>query len=163
MSFREEKVLKKSVISAAIITMGLTGCSNNPGDKETIGTVAGGAAGVLLGSQIGHGSGRIIGGVAGGAVGGFLGNRIGKSMDDQDEMMSRRNTDRALEQAPDYQAQSWRNPNNGHRGAMTVNRTYERNGRPCREYTQSVFIDGREQIVYGEACRERDGTWKVIS
>ncbi len=31
---------------------------------------------------------------------------------------------------------------------------------PCREYTATARIAGREQQIYGRACRQPDGAWK---
>lgn len=33
----------------------------------------------------------------------------------------------------------------------------------CREYTQSFTVGGKTQNGYGTACREPDGSWKIIS
>lgn len=32
----------------------------------------------------------------------------------------------------------------------------------CREYQQTVTIDGKPQKAYGRACRQADGTWKTV-
>ena len=58
----------------------LAGCANS-GPNETGGTLIGGAAGALVGSQFGGGAGQLVG-TAVGAVGGALaGNAVGKNMD----------------------------------------------------------------------------------
>ncbi len=31
---------------------------------------------------------------------------------------------------------------------------------PCREYYTTARIGGREQQIYGQACRQEDGSWK---
>lgn len=33
----------------------------------------------------------------------------------------------------------------------------------CREYQATSTIDGRPQPVYGTACRQADGTWRIVS
>ena len=33
----------------------------------------------------------------------------------------------------------------------------------CRDYTHTVYIDGRPQRGSGKACRQPDGTWQIIS
>ena len=35
-------------------------------------------------------------------------------------------------------------------------------GSQCREFQQTVMVDGRSEQIYGTACRQPDGTWKVI-
>lgn len=62
----------------------LVGCQNM-GTKQTIGTVAGGAAGALIGSQIGGGSGRVVATGVGAVVGALAGGAIGKQMDEKDQ------------------------------------------------------------------------------
>lgn len=36
------------------------------------------------------------------------------------------------------------------------------NGQQCREYQSSVTIGGRPQPVYGTACLQADGTWRIV-
>lgn len=50
------------------------------GEGSYLGTIAGGVAGVLLGSQIGHGAGTTVAQVAGAAGGAYAGNEIEKRM-----------------------------------------------------------------------------------
>jgi outer membrane lipoprotein SlyB len=50
------------------------------GDGSYIGMIAGGVAGVVLGSQVGHGQGTTIAQVLGGAGGAYAGNEIEKRM-----------------------------------------------------------------------------------
>jgi surface antigen len=69
----------------------------------------------------------------------------------------------ALERNPDGRASTRQNPNSGHSGSTTPIRTYEASGGPCREYATSVVIDGKTQTAHGTACREPDGTWRIVS
>jgi hypothetical protein len=34
-------------------------------------------------------------------------------------------------------------------------------GRYCREYTATAVVAGREQQIYGTACRQPDGAWEL--
>lgn len=36
------------------------------------------------------------------------------------------------------------------------------NGRDCREFEQAIYVDGRRQTATGTACREADGTWRIV-
>jgi hypothetical protein len=38
-----------------------------------------------------------------------------------------------------------------------------RQEQPCREYQSSAVIDGRKQPTYGTACRQPDGSWRIIN
>jgi surface antigen len=42
-------------------------------------------------------------------------------------------------------------------------RTYFGNsGQPCRDFTTRASIDGRNQTIYGTACRQPDGSWQTM-
>ena len=34
--------------------------------------------------------------------------------------------------------------------------------RECREFQQTIVVNGQEQPGYGKACRQPDGTWKIV-
>lgn len=34
-------------------------------------------------------------------------------------------------------------------------------GADCREFEETIIIDGRPERAHGRACRESDGTWKI--
>lgn len=70
----------------------------------------------------------------------------------------------ALENNPTDQASDWVNPDTGHGGAVTPVRTYsDAQGRPCREFITTIIIGGREEQGYGTACRQPDGSWKIVA
>jgi surface antigen len=35
-------------------------------------------------------------------------------------------------------------------------------GQPCREFTMRGFVDGESEEVFGTACRQPDGTWRIV-
>ena len=37
------------------------------------------------------------------------------------------------------------------------------NAGDCQDFGSAVTIDGRQQQVFGRACRQADGSWKVVS
>ncbi|MDJ0806049.1 MAG: RT0821/Lpp0805 family surface protein [Gammaproteobacteria bacterium] len=135
----------------------LTGCATHQGEHEQSGMIIGGVLGGLLGSQVGRGDGRtaaiIIGTMAGTAIGGT----IGQSMDEVDRMR----TSHTLETVRTGVPSRWKNPDTGHSYTVTPTRTYEQTGTPCREYTIDAMIGGRNEKVYGTACRQPDGSWKT--
>jgi surface antigen len=143
----------------------LGGCaeSGGPGTKETVGGVGGAVAGGLLGSQIGSGRGQLVATAAGAVLGGLAGTSIGRSLDRADRLEAQRTTQHALEHNETGQASSWENPDSGHRGSVQPTETYRRDdGTYCREYQQTVIIGGQQEQAYGTACRQPDGTWKVV-
>ncbi len=130
-------------------------------NNQTAGTLGGGAVGAVIGSGIGGGSGKIVATAVGGVLGALLGGYVGKSLDDKDRELISYTTQNTLETAPSGSPVSWRNPDNGHYGNVTPVRTYEYNGQDCREFTQTVFIEGRPEKGRGTACRGADGVWDI--
>ncbi len=157
---------------AAALVLGVAACAptenRNPGsfgeaNKTTGGTLIGGAAGGLLGSQIGHGSGRTAAIIGGTLLGGFIGHQVGTSLDEADVAYARSAQQRAYA-APMGQQITWNNPDSGHSGTITPRRDgTDATGNYCREYESTVTIGGKTEKAYGTACRQPDGSWKVIS
>ena len=56
---------------------------------------------------------------------------------------------------------AWTNPDTGHTGTVTPTRTYQSGNGYCREFQNTVTIDGKKENAYGTACRQPDGSWKV--
>lgn len=70
----------------------------------------------------------------------------------------------ALEHAPDYHTATWQaatGPARPEQVTPYATRQAE-DGRYCREFTGNATIRGQQQSVYGRACRQPDGTWKII-
>ncbi len=132
------------------------------GGGELFGTLVGAALGGLVGSQIGGGTGNKIAIGAGVVAGGYLGNKVGKSLDCQDQQYHYDATQNALETQKVGQTSTWVNPDSGHKGDITPTRTYTSEGQACRDFTQTIYVDGENEEVRGTACRQEDGTWQVI-
>jgi surface antigen len=155
----------------ALAMLALAACSQGPngetetplgGTKQTLGTLGGAGAGAFIGSNIGHGSGNLAATVIGGLLGAFIGSEIGKSLDTADQLQAKQATQRSLEVTPTGQTVTWQNPDSGHSGTVTPVKTYQTAaGQYCREFQQTVTIDGKTQQAYGTACRQPDGTWKI--
>lgn len=145
------------LLTLLISTALLTGCET-PSKRET-GSIIGGIAGGLIGNQVGKGSGRTAAVIVGTLAGAYIGGSIGQQMDENDRYRSQQ----ALETNPVNQTTTWRNPDSGNSYQVTPTRTYETASGPCREYTTEAVIDGRQEIVYGTACRQPDGTWQAAN
>jgi surface antigen len=151
-------------ISAVVVAVSLLGaCSSDMGQKQMGGGLIGGAAGGLAGAQFGHGSGKIAAAVAGTLIGAFIGSEAGKSLDRADQAYAQRAEQQAYT-APVGQTIRWNNPENGNQGSFTPTRegTDTSSGAYCREYQSTVVIGGQSQQAYGTACRQPDGSWKVV-
>lgn len=134
----------------------LAGCAGQ-GQKEQAGTVIGGLLGGVLGSEVGGGHGRTAAIIAGTMIGAAVGGSVGRSMDDLD----RHNLATSLETVRTGVPTRWRNPDTGNSYSVVPTRTWENQGSPCREFTVDALVGGREEQVYGTACRQADGSWKV--
>lgn len=150
-------MMKKLTVVSLSLSFLLVGCA--PLNNEGVGTLSGGVVGGLLGSQFGGGSGRVMAAAGGALVGAYLGGQIGKTMDRQDRLEMQR----ALETAPTGRAVVWSNPDNGIRYTVQPTRTYYRAQQPCREYTTKALIGGKMEQIYGKACRQADGSWRVVN
>ncbi len=154
----------KFILVFAIAGM-LSACAENQNNqKQTLGTIIGAGLGALAGSQIGSGKGQLAA-VAIGALGGaFAGGQLGKSLDDVDRMKANQTQQATLENNKDGVSSTWNNPNTGHTGRVTPTNTQKvASGEYCREYEHEITVDGRKEIVKGTACRQPDGSWRVIN
>ncbi len=154
--------LLKGVALVTLVVIALTGCATmeaNP--KTTIGAVGGGTLGGLIAAAAG-GSPAVI---AASVVGGILvGGLVGNLLDERDKRMAAAAEQKALETAPSGTRVAWQNPDTGHSGTVTPIRTYQTSsGQYCREYQTDVTVGGKSEKAYGTACRQPDGSWKIVS
>ena len=155
------KTIYKLVILtiAAFIVQACSGQMN----KQSGGTLIGGVAGGLLGSQFGGGEGKLIATGVGALAGALIGGQVGKSMDEYDRALLEKSSRQALEFSPSGNSVEWKNPDSGNHGSITPTRTFKTDhGQYCREYVQEVVIGGEKQKAYGKACRQPDGNWKIV-
>ncbi len=153
----------KRIVALPLLAAFVMGGCATMGPKEQAGTVVGGATGAVIGSQFGGGTGRLVGVAVGTLAGALIGQEIGRSLDANDRRMMQESAQYALERNRTDQPSEWRNPDSGHYGTITPKRTYrEAEGQYCREYQQTVIIGGREEQAYGRACRQPDGSWKIV-
>jgi len=147
----------------AVLAVALAACSNTGnGEKEMGGTLVGAGLGGLAGSQIGGGTGRLVATGAGVLLGGLLGNQVGKSLDNADRAEMQRAQQTAYA-APVGQQITWNNAQSGHSGTITPTRDgHDAGGNYCREFQQTINVGGQPQQGYGTACRQPDGTWKIV-
>ncbi len=146
------------------LVLALAACAEGQGKKQTGGTLIGAGLGALAGSPIGGGSGQLAAVAIGALAGAYLGSEVGKSLDRADRLAMQQTSQKALEKNRAGQASSWSNPDSGHSGTVTPTRPYQTaSGRPCREYQHTVTIDGKTEQAYGRACRQPDGSWKIVN
>ena len=151
----------KTVIVIGFCSVALASCQNGP--KQGFGQVAGGVTGALVGSQFGSGSGKLAATALGAVVGTMVGGEIGRRLDEADQRALYDAQHKALEFGNPGAPVAWSNPKSGHRGEVVPGPGYKVNAFNCRDYTNTIFIDGQPQVARGTACRQPDGTWKPIA
>ena len=146
-------------ILTGILLIPLIGCQGQS-QRQQSGAVVGGVLGGVLGSNVGRGEGRTAAIIGGTLLGAMVGSEIGRYMDETDELKSQR----ALEMNRDRQVSQWHNPNTGADISTTPVNTYQRNdGTYCREYQTEIIVEGQRQKGFGTACRQPDGSWKIVN
>lgn len=153
-----------TVSVAALLAVSVAACESTGGQKQTGGALLGGVAGAIAGAQFGSGTGRIAAAAAGTLLGALVGSEIGRSLDKADLAYANQANQRA-QVAPLNQPIHWSNPETGHYGTVTPVRegTQAGTGNYCREFQQTVTIGGKTESAYGTACRQPDGTWRVVN
>jgi len=154
----------KILVLALVSSLALGACAQNGqdnpwgmGTKQTVGTGVGAVAGGVVGSQIGGGSGKLWATGAGALLGAFAGSSIGKSLDQADMAVEQ------AESGPLNKTVNWNNAESGHSGSVTPIREGHVQGtnQLCRQYNQTITINGQAQSAVGTACQNEDGTWTL--
>ena len=149
-------------VSAFVIVGTMAACSNDTGPKQTGGTILGGIGGAVAGAQFGKGTGNLAMTALGTLLGAYVGSEVGKSLDRADQQYAMQAESKA-HTAPVGQTISWNNPDSGNSGTYTPTRDgRDQSGNYCREYQTTVNIGGQSEQAYGTACRQPDGSWKVV-
>ena len=151
----------KKLVIASLAAILVSGCATTGEQNGTWGGAAvGGALGAIIGDAVDCKGCALIGGVAGALLGGSVGRNIGRRMDAVDA----RRTAHAIDRVPDGRTSTWQNPNTNYQYTVTPTKTYinQGTGDYCREVTIGQARVGEErQKVYGTACRQPDGSWKM--
>lgn len=151
--------MKVKLLACAVAALMMTACAT----RQESGALIGAGAGAIIGNQFGSGVGRVAATAAGAVVGGLIGSEIGRSLDEEDRRMAMEAEYYALEEEEIGRPRKWRNPRNGRYGHVKARKAYTYNGRRCREFEHTIYIDGRPETMTGKACRQPDGTWKQVA
>ena len=159
--------MKKIILTMALMaSVGLSGCqtlNNLELNKENLGAASGAVLGGVLGSKVGDGSGQLWATGVGVLVGGLIGSEIGRSLDRAD-LNYLNNANTRAHSAPLGETISWNNPQSGNYGTVTPKRDGQSSdGSYCREYQQTIYVGGRQETAVGTACKQADGTWRIVS
>lgn len=149
-----------SLLLAASLSLGACQ-TGNMSSGETVGTLGGAVAGGLLGSRFGGGSGKLATTAIGTLLGAFAGRELGRRFSDADQQRASNAEEQAV---ADNRSITWNNPQSGNGGTIQPTRTYQDpTGQTCREYTHTVTVGGQREVARGNACRQSDGTWRLVS
>ena len=155
--------MKNVVIATVLATTLMSGCAGTY-NKATTGAALGALTGGALAYGVGQDSSKKeLWTILGVGLGAVIGNNIGAQLDERDRLLAGQTLQHTLEQAPTNAVGSWNNPDSGHSGTVTPTQTaISKSGQPCREFTTTVNIGGQPQQGYGTACRQADGSWKIV-
>ncbi len=154
-----------AVLMMVVSTLALSACETyqGAGNKQLIGAGSGALLGGLLGSKIGDGSGQLWATGAGALLGALAGSEIGRTLDKADRGYMSQATYEA-QSAPVGEPISWNNPESGNSGEVIATKDgYSESGKYCREYQQTIFVGGKEETAYGNACQQPDGSWEIVN
>ena len=153
-STHPDKAISSGFLMLAVSLLVLSGCAS----QQQKGTIIGGVTGALIGSVIGDGSGQNIAIAAGAIAGSLVGSSIGRRFDEQDQARIAYSLER-------QQRSSWTNSTTGHRYTVVPSPALapSSSNQQCREFTVDTEIGNRTESVYGTACRQHDGSWKIIA
>ncbi len=153
------RLLGAALAGALVLGSGCASQEEDRGiDESDAGQIIGGVAGAAAGSQLGGGSGQTVATIAGALIGAVVGERIGARMEEDDRQAAAQ----ALEENRSGETSTWVNPDTGNEFALTPVETYERSGRPCREFEFRVDTERGSDTEERTACRNSDGTWEVL-
>ena len=153
------KTAKKSSALLALV-LALAGCAEDPGPKTGAGIATGALTGGLIGAATGRGPGPVF---AGAVIGGIVGGAIGNALDAEDRRRAYMAEMQALEYGGPGAPVGWRGEHGAY-GTIVAGPPYPQGGyERCREYSHTIYVQGRPQTARGVACRNPDGSWTPIS
>lgn len=153
--------MKKAILAISVAAVIGTGCANATKQEQ------GALAGAVLGAGGAYGladnsSNKELWIVAGTLLGALAGQAIGERLDERDRLLAGQSFQKSMELSPDSTSVGWSNPNTGNSGTVTpVSTTVTSAGQPCREFSQTIIVGGKEEQAYGTACRMADGSWDI--
>ena len=148
--------IRMGIVAGMLIVSGCVTTGLDNGSKTS--PVAG-----LFGPKGGAGKGAVASTIIAAMDGGLVGGAVGKDLDAADRRLALESEYRALEYTPAGQAIKWQGSRAGHSGEVVAAQPYRVGSQDCRQYMQTVAIDGRSQSARGTACRNPDGSWTPLS
>ena len=187
------KIGKFLVGAALVAGLTASGATPSQAENELLGGLLGGAAGAGVGAAFGGGKGAAIGGILGLGIGALGANRLSRQKQQQPTYVAPPPPAYQQGYAPPppaYQQGYAPPPPAYQQGYVAPPPTqgyvpppptaYQQSGQGVapqpapvaqsafdtsygREYTTTTVIDGIEQKSHGTACRQADGTWRIVN
>jgi surface antigen len=92
----------------------------------------------------------------------LLKNTPAERFDKEDLRIFMATSDQALDGTPDGETLTWKNPETGHHGDITVLKSFESKGRACKDLRVRNEADGRKGDNKLNWCKA-DGKWRLLS
>jgi surface antigen len=92
----------------------------------------------------------------------LLKNTPAERFDDEDLRLFLDTARKVLDEAPDNQPVTWENPKTRSRGEITVVRSFESKGRPCKEVRVRNEAGGRKSDNRSTLCKV-DDRWRLVA
>lgn len=90
------------------------------------------------------------------------GRPVTAGLDERDRARAYAAEMQALEHGEPGVPTGWRGEGPGRHGTVIPGAPYDRGGTRCRDFTHSIYIDGRPQTARTTACRNPDGSWTPV-
>ncbi|WP_188259440.1 RT0821/Lpp0805 family surface protein [Azospirillum tabaci] len=146
----------KKLVPAAMAIALLAGCVSTSQEATKNAETVGGR----ISSTYGNASGKVASSGTGPLLGAFIG---GAAVQPSGAAPPATPGQRA-HPAPVRDKVGWTNPATGHHGSLTTTREgYNNAGQYCREFHQTVTTKSQTELAYGTACKQADGTWKIVA
>lgn len=119
--------------------------------------------GADVGAALGQGLAKQAtgGNAASVAIGGVLGAVLGSQIDGGARVADEDCTDQVLDRAADREQIAWEDTGSATRYELTPIRSFNRNGRSCREFVTHRMQRGKLLEIHRTACRDRAGAWHI--
>jgi surface antigen len=127
-------------------------------NKKAIGAIMGGAIGGVIGAQVGEGAGRNIAILVGTAAGALIGSHVGSKMDEADRAC----VGEALEKAGDHRTVAWASGDGSTTYRVTPLARRPDTDPACRMFELQAATGAGSSTSNAQACRDPDGSWRVI-
>jgi surface antigen len=125
-----------------------------------MGGLIGAVAGGYFGSTMGKGDGKLAATAIGMLVGAVIGHSVGDSLTRTEDICF----SQTFEHVPDRETITWHDAKRDAQYEVRPTKTIKTaEGEYCREYTAKATVGSKPIESYGIACRQPDGSWKLMN